>query len=91
MRHRQGITLPDEARRMAVSSLVRHVNTLVDDPISELQGTLLLDHILTEIAPSIYNQAIAEARQYLTERSEELDTVLHHAEFPAEPTRRGRG
>jgi uncharacterized protein (DUF2164 family) len=90
MRHRKGITLPDDARAMAVSSLVKYVNGLVDEPISELQGTLLLDHILSEIGPSIYNQAIAEARQYLTERTEELDTVLHHAEFPTEPTRRKR-
>lgn len=90
MRHRKGITITDDARAMAVSSLVRRVNELIDDPISELQGTLLLDHILAEIGPSIYNQAIAEARQYLSERTEELDTVLHHAEFPSEPTRRKR-
>jgi uncharacterized protein (DUF2164 family) len=46
---------------------------------------LLLDYVLGEIGPSIYNQAIADARRFFEERAADLDGICYRAEFPYWP------
>ncbi len=76
------LTLDDRVRRQAIASLRAYSADHFDDALSELQATLLLDHILTDLAPAIYNQAAADARTYVEERAADLEAALHKAEFP---------
>jgi uncharacterized protein (DUF2164 family) len=55
----------------------------MDDPIGDLKAGLLLDFILSEVAPSVYNQAIADARAFFEERSHDLAAVCYRDEFPS--------
>lgn len=76
------LTLNEPARKLAVASLRTYAAENFDDELSDLQATLLLDHILSDIAPAIYNQAAMDARAYVEERAADLEAAIHKAEFP---------
>lgn len=87
--HKQAaITLAEPLRKQAVASLRSYAAEHFDEELSELQATLLLDHLLVDIGPAIYNQALADARTYIEERAADLDASLHKAEFPVSGRRK---
>jgi len=82
MRGKPAITLPDDARARAIASIRRYLAEHLDLDAGELQADLLLRYFLEEIGPTIYNQAIADARQFFEQRAADLDAACYHAEFP---------
>ena len=80
-RDRNPIALPDAARKQAVGSIRRYFSENLDDDIGELKAGLLLDYVLAEIGPTIYNQALADARRFFEERAADLDAMGYQAEF----------
>ncbi|MBC8086234.1 MAG: DUF2164 domain-containing protein [Phycisphaerae bacterium] len=82
MPKKSSITIPDDARKHAIAALREYVDDNLDESIGDLKATLLLDFIVSEIGPSIYNQAIADAQQYFEERTADLAGACHHTEFP---------
>ncbi len=82
MHKHASLSLSEPARKQAVASLRAYAAENFDDEMSELQATLLLDHVLVDIGPAIYNQAAADARAYVEERAADLEAALHKAEFP---------
>lgn len=77
------IELPRETREEAVAALTAYAEEHMDDPIGNLAAIALLDFILAEIGPSIYNQAVAKAQEHLQMRVMELDLEVHEEEFPS--------
>jgi uncharacterized protein (DUF2164 family) len=71
---------PDTTKRL-IASLKRYAAENLDEEIGDLKAGLLLDYCLKEIGPSIYNQAIADAQSYFTDRVADLDGVCHEPEF----------
>lgn len=90
MREQPPITLSDEARAKAVASIKRYFDENMDEKIGDLKARLLLDYIVAEHGPAIYNQAIADARAYFEERSADLGAVASRTEFPFWDERKGR-
>lgn len=88
MRNRPAISFPDEARKQAVASIQQYVADNLDEEIGELKAGLLLDFILTELGPTIYNQAIADARAFFEERAADLAGACYHTEFPTSTKRK---
>jgi uncharacterized protein (DUF2164 family) len=88
MHKHASITLPEPIRQQAIASLKEYVSDELDHDLSDLQATLLLDHVLTDLGPAIYNQAAADARAYVEERAADLEAALHKAEFPRSGRRR---
>ena len=82
MRSTTTIQLSDDAKKRAIASIRRYLTENLDEEIGDLKATLFLDYILAEFGPTIYNQAIADARTFFIERAADLDAVSHHAEFP---------
>lgn len=82
MHKKAPLGLPDATRKQAIASLRTYSADHFDEELSELQATLLLDHVLTDLGPAIYNQAVADARLYVEERAADLDAALQKAEFP---------
>ena len=82
MRGKKSIKISDEAREQAVASLKRYVTEEFDEDIGDLKTGLLLDYLLEELGPTIYNQAIADARAFFEERAADLDGVCYQSEFP---------
>jgi uncharacterized protein (DUF2164 family) len=85
---RPSIAIPDDARKQAVAALRAYFADHLDEEIGELKAGLLLDFILAELGPSIYNQAIADARAFFEERVSDLAAVCYREEFPSAGRRR---
>ena len=75
------ITLKDETRRDLLASIKRYVAENLDQDIGDLKAGLLLDYVLEEIAPSVYNQAIQDAQRYFQDRVSDLEGVCFEREF----------
>jgi uncharacterized protein (DUF2164 family) len=83
------ITLPDEARKQALASIRRYFDEELEQDIGDLKAQMVLDFILKEIAPSIYNNAIGDAQAFIRDRTADLADVAFKPEFsywPAEKT-----
>jgi uncharacterized protein (DUF2164 family) len=75
------IELSKQARAEAVASIQRYFRDELPEPIGELPAGLLLNFILEEIGPVIYNKAIADAQARLLGRVSDLNGELYADEF----------
>ena len=75
------IQLSDDVRKQAITSVRRYFSTELDQDIGELKAGLLLDFVLQEIGPSIYNKAIGDAQTYMRDRVADLEAVCSAPEF----------
>jgi uncharacterized protein (DUF2164 family) len=75
-----------EARKQAVASIQRYFKEELEQPIGDLKSGLLLDYFVAEMGPIIYNQAIADARDFLAARfidlSADMSSIYEQTEFP---------
>ena len=82
MRATPAVTLPDPARKQAIAALRQYFAANMDEKIGDLKAGLLLDFVLSELGPSVYNQAIADARAFFEERTSDLAAICYRDEFP---------
>jgi uncharacterized protein (DUF2164 family) len=82
MRTKAAIVLPDAARKQAIAALRQYFAANMDEEIGDLKAGLLLDFVLSELGPSVYNQAIADARAFFEERTSDLAAICYRDEFP---------
>jgi uncharacterized protein (DUF2164 family) len=75
------ITLPAETRKRAIASIRRYSIEAMEEEIGNLKAGLLLDFLLREIGPSIYNHAIRDAQTYFQEKTGDLDGSCYESEF----------
>ena len=74
------LELTRQQRTDAIASMQRYFEENLD-PIGEMPAGLLLNFILEEIGPVLYNQAIADAQTRLTQRVADLNGELYADEF----------
>ena len=75
------LTLPDDARKQAIASLRRYFDEELDQDMGDLKADMILDFILAEIAPTVYNLAIQDAQRLMQECVTEMDAALYAEEF----------
>ena len=75
------IELSKDVTTRMVESIKRYFVESMEDEIGDLKASLLLDFCLREIAPSIYNQAIADAQAYMQDRIGDLEDSCYQPEF----------
>jgi len=75
------ITLTPDTTKRLHGSIKRFAAEQLDEEIGDLKAHLLLDFVLKEIGPSIYNRAIADAQTYFQSRVADLEGVCHEKEF----------
>jgi uncharacterized protein (DUF2164 family) len=75
------VKLADETVKRLVASIKRFFEEEMDEPVGDLKALRVLDFCLREIAPSVYNQAIADAQGYITERVADLSGSTYEVEF----------
>ena len=75
------IELPAGTRAELTASIQRYFLDERDEEIGGLQAELMLDFVLEEIGPSIYNQGVRDAQARVQEVVAEIDTTLHEREF----------
>ena len=88
------VELSKEARRQAIASIERWFEDERDERVGNVFAGALLEFVLEEIAPSVYNRAVADVQERLQMRIGELDIEVHEDEFgywarrERKPTRR---
>ncbi len=80
--------LQKETRRELIESIRRYAAEELDIEIGELKASLLLDYCLEEIGPSVYNEAIKDARAYFFGKVEDLEGSCYEPELTYWPKRR---
>lgn len=73
--------LSDDAQRQAIASIRRYFSEELDQDIGDLKARMLLEYFLKEIAPTVYNGAIADAQVFLRDRLADLDGACSAPEF----------
>ncbi len=75
------LELTKEHRQDAIASLKQYFDQNMPEPIGDLAANLLLNFILEDIGPALYNQAIHDAQARLAQRVADLDSELYEAPF----------
>jgi uncharacterized protein (DUF2164 family) len=75
------ITLETGARDYLLGSIKRFFEEELDESIGDMKAARVLEFVLKEIGPSLYNQAMADAQAYFQEKASELGDVRYQPEF----------
>jgi uncharacterized protein (DUF2164 family) len=75
------IRLSDEAKQDLVASIQRYFREKTDEEIGNLPAQLLLDFVLREVGPFVYNQAIRDAQSYFQDRVIDLEGSCYEPEM----------
>ncbi|HEV6966808.1 DUF2164 domain-containing protein [Roseateles sp.] len=75
------IELDRAQRDQAIQSLTRYVEQELDQRLGNIAAGALLGFFLEEIAPLVYNQAVAAVQDRLSQRVAEVDVEVHEDEF----------
>ena len=75
------IDLPAETKKDLAAAIKHYFLEERDEEIGDLQAGFLLDFVLEEIGPSIYNQALRDAQARLHTAVADVDVALHEPEF----------
>jgi uncharacterized protein (DUF2164 family) len=78
---RVNTALPKETRAEAINSIQHYFRENMPEPVSDLAAGLLLDFVLEELGPLVYNQAIAEAQVRMLKYVSDLNGELYADEF----------
>lgn len=78
------IRLDDEERKQALASLKRFARDELDldeSLLSDIQAIALLDYLLKELGPSLYNRGVSDASTFLRDRLADLEATCYEPEF----------
>ena len=75
------IELTKEVRTQAIASIERYFLEENGEPIGNMAAGALLNFFLADIAPAVYNLAVAQAQESMQARIAELDIDLHEIAF----------
>ncbi len=68
------IKLDEDRKSEIVRALMGYFSSEFDEEISEFRAQELVEFMLKQIGPSQYNQAIQDARKYMADKLDDLDT-----------------
>ena len=74
------IELHNETRQLLITSIQRYFKENMDEPIGNMAAGSLLNFVLEEIGPTIYNKAVADAQGRMQARVLELDLEVYESE-----------
>ncbi len=74
------IELDDERRAQFLDNLESFLQRELDLELSGFQKDRLADFLIAELGPSVYNQAVQDARKFLQERLDDLEGDLYTPE-----------
>jgi uncharacterized protein (DUF2164 family) len=70
------IQLDEQVRREMVDAIKAYFRSERQEDIGDLQAGFLLDFVLRDIGPAIYNRALTDAQGYLRNVIGDLDVTL---------------
>ena len=75
------IELTREQRAEAIASIERYFQEELDQPIGNIAAGALLNFMVEEVGPTIFNNAVRAVQQRMLERTQELDIEFDEDEF----------
>lgn len=75
------IEISPDASKAAIVSIQRYFSENMEEEIGNLAAGALLGFFLKEIAPVVYNKAVADAQARLQAQVMELDVEVYEDEF----------
>ena len=75
------IELEKEAREVAIASIERWFQDEREERVGNIFAGALLGFFLEEIAPTVYNRAVADVQDRLRMRGDDLEVEVHEDEF----------
>ena len=73
--------LDPDTEKYLLGSIKRFFAEELDTDIGDLKAMRVLDYFSAEIGPNVYNQAIADAQAYVSEKTSDLAGVHYEPEF----------
>ena len=67
------IQLSDKRKQGILKSFTAFCHGEFDENLSEFRAEQILDFFIKVLGPAVYNQAIQDARAFITEKLEDLD------------------
>lgn len=84
----QPIKIQREHKLQITSSIQDYFDTELSSEIGQLASENLLDFMLKELSPYIYNQALADARKVIEQKMISIEEELYALEQPIASARR---
>jgi len=75
------IEIDKQIEETLLGSIKRFFIEELDEDIGDLKAAAVLDFFVKEIGPSVYNQAIADAQTFMTERVDDLGGARYQPEL----------
>jgi uncharacterized protein (DUF2164 family) len=75
------VPLSRDDEKQALASLRRFSDEELEVELTDIQHRALLAFFLKEIAPSVYNKAVADAQVFLRDRLADLEATCYEADF----------
>lgn len=72
MKEKSRITLTKEKKEAMVSAIQSWFLKEREEELGDLAATLILNFIVTELAPEFYNQGVYDSQRYMADRVEDL-------------------
>ncbi len=77
------VRLADERRAAILQALRGFCLETFDEELSDFRAERLLDFFVRVLGPPVYNQGVQDARKFLLEKLEDLESDLYEREPPA--------
>ena len=68
-------------QKQLITSIKKYFEEELDQEIGDIKATQFLDFCLQEICPTIYNQAIIDARSFMEDKLSDLEDTCYKPEF----------
>ena len=75
MNDKNQLKLSKEKKEYMISEIKTYFLRERQEEIGDLASMLILDFIIEKLAPEFFNQGIAEAHKYMTERLEDIFSI----------------
>ena len=74
------LKLDDDRKAEIVRAVMAYFSSEFDEELSEFRAQELVEFMHKQIGPSHYNQAIQDARKFMAQKLEDLDTEFFEPE-----------
>ena len=79
------VRLTDERRARTLRSVKKFYVETLDQELSDFTAARILDFFVKELGPPVYNQAIQDARKFLSAKLDDLDVEFYEPDEPHSP------
>lgn len=71
------IQLTEDKRQAYIGAITEFYDNEFDEELSSYRAEQILDFFIKALGPGVYNQAIQDARQFIQDKLEDLDTDFY--------------